>query len=411
MAAFEYQALDEAGKTVKGISNGDHARQVRQQLRDQGLTPLSVNLLGDQNKVTDDLTASFGGPKKPRRTKIKASDLSLITRQMATLLDSGLTVEETLNAMVKQAEGHQLKAVLGDVRALVTEGYSLSDAVALYPRSFPEIYRASISAGEQSGNLDDVLERLADYLEARQGIQQRLSVALIYPIVLVVVSLAVVIGLVTFIVPKVVNVFEDTGQALPFLTRALIKVSDFLVDYWLFIALFIAGICVVCALIFSQEKPRYWLHRQYLRMPLIKRLVRSGNTARLARTLSIMVGSGVPLLTAMRATEGVVSNDVMRAGLQRAATDVAEGASISRALDRSGHLPPLLIQMVASGESSGRLDHMLEKAAMATESELESRIGMMVGLFEPLMILVMGGVVLTIVLAILLPIFDLNTLV
>ena len=413
MAAFEYQALDEAGKTVKGISNGDHARQIRQQLRDQGLTPLAVNHVGETsaNDKAGQVNEGFGVAKKPRRAKIKANDLSLITRQMATLLDSGLTVEETLSAMVKQSEGNLLKSVMGDVRALVTEGYSLSDAVALYPRSFPEIYRASISAGEQSGNLDHVLERLADYLEARQGIAQRLSVALVYPIILVVVSLSVVIGLVTFIVPKVVNVFEETGQQLPFLTRALIKVSDFLVNYWLFIALAVAGVCVIFILIFRQEKPRFWLHRQYLRLPLIERLTRSGNTARLARTLSIMVGSGVPLLTAMRATEGVVSNDVMRAGLKRAAVDVAEGVSISRALDRSGHLPPLLIQMVASGESSGRLDHMLDKAAMATESELESRIGMMVGLFEPMMILVMGAVVLTIVLAILLPIFDLNSLV
>ncbi|MGH1543226.1 MAG: type II secretion system inner membrane protein GspF [Arenicella sp.] len=414
MAAFEYQALDASGKTIKGIANGDHVRHVRQQLRDQGLTPMSVAHIADQ--AVNDSGSSKGkvsssGSSKARRTKIKTNDLAVLTRQMATLLGSGLTIEETLNAMVKQAEGHKLQTVLGDVRALVTEGYSLSDAIALYPKSFPGIYCASISAGEQSGNLDDVLERLAEYLEARHGIQQRLSVALIYPIFLTVVSIMVVVGLVTFVVPKVVRVFEDTGQELPVLTKGLISISDFLVNNGLYILIVLTIVGFIAALIFRQENPRFWLHQQYLQLPLMNRLVRSSNTARLARTLSIMVGSGVPLLTAMRATEGVVSNDVIRAGLKQAAIDVAEGVSISRALDRGGNLPPLLIQMVASGEASGRLDHMLEKAAIATESELESRIGMIVGLFEPIMILVMGFVVLIIVMAILLPIFDLNQLI
>lgn len=414
MAAFEYQALDSKGKTVKGVANGDTARQVRQQLRDQGMTPMQVVMVGEQSvdTVSQGKAKSSGNRRgKARRTKIKTNDLAVLTRQMATLINSGLTVEETLNAMVKQAEGHQLQAVLGDVKALVTEGYSLSEAIALYPRSFPEIYRASISAGEQSGNLDEVLERLAEYLEARHGIQQRLSVALIYPIFLTVVSILIVIGLVTYVVPKVVRVFEDTGQELPTVTKALIALSDFLLANGLIILAILIVAIIAAVLIFRQEKPRFWLHQQYLRMPLFKRLVRSSNTARLARTLSIMIGSGVPLLTAMRATEGVVSNDVMRSGLQQAAGEVAEGVSISRALERGGNLPPLLIQMVASGESSGRLDHMLDKAATATESELESRIGMVVGLFEPIMILVMGLVVMTIVIAILLPIFDMNQLI
>ncbi len=412
MAAFEYQALNDSGKTVKGVTSGDSGRQIRQQLREQGLTPLSVKQVGESNQDSESIAVGDSGKnRKQRRTKIKSADLSLLTRQMATLLDSGLTVEETLTAMVKQAEGHKLKAMMEDIRGLVTEGYSLSDAISMYPRSFPEIYRSSLSAGEHSGNLGEVMERLADYLENRQGISQKLSVALIYPIMLVLISVCVVVGLVTFIVPKVVNVFQEMGQELPFLTRALIKFSDMLVNNWYLIIGCIVAFIIAWILIFRQKGPRYWLHRQYLRLPIFNRLVRSGNTARLARTLSIMVGSGVPLLTAMRATEGVVSNDVMRAGLKKAASDVAEGSSISRALDRSGHLPPLLIQMVASGEQSGKLDHMLEKSAVATERELESRIGMLVGMFEPLMIVVMGGAVMLIVMAILLPIFDMNSLV
>ena len=328
---------------------------------------------------------------------------------MATLLESGMTVEETLNAMIKQSEGHKVKSVMSDLRSLVTEGYSMSDAIALYPRSFPEIYRASISAGEQSGTLDDVLERLADYLETRHGVQQRISVALIYPIFLSIASLSIVVALVAFVVPKVVKVFEDTGQQLPLLTRGLIKFSEFLQSYGLLLLIIMVATGFLCAYIFKQDKPRFWLHSNYLSLYGIKRFSKNINAARMARTLSIMVGSGVPILASMRACEGVLGNVVLQADLKKAAEEVAQGVSISRALDRSGHFPPLLVQMVASGENSGKLDHMLEKAASATESEMETRISMLVGLFEPIMILLMGVAVLIIVLAILLPIFDLNS--
>lgn len=404
MAAFEYQALNQAGKTVKGVTSADHAKQVRAELRAQGLVPLEVKSVGEH--LVDSATA---GGKSVRRIKISSNDLSILTRQMATLINSGMTIEETLRAMIKQSEGHKLKSVLSDIRSLVTEGYSLSDAVAMYPRSFPEIYRASISAGEQSGTLDDVLERLADYLETRHGIQQRISMALIYPLFLTFASISIVVALVAFVVPKVVQVFEDTGQELPVLTKILISLSSFLQSYGLLLLIMLLIVAVLLAYIFKQEKPRYWLHSQYLKVFGIKRMSRNMNSARMARTLSIMVGSGVPLLASMRSTEGVLSNVVLKHDLQKAAEEVAQGVSISRALDRSGNFPPLLVQMVASGENSGKLDHMLEKAASATESELEARISMMVSLFEPIMILVMGFVVLVIVMAILLPIFDLNS--
>lgn len=405
MAAFEYQALDANGKTVKGVTSGDHAKQVRAELRAQGLVPLDVKSLSDKAAASKSKTPGSSS----RRIKLRGNDVSIITRQMATLLNSGMTIEETLNAMIKQSEGHKVKSVMSDLRSLVTEGYSLSDAVALYPRSFPEIYRASIAAGEQSGTLDDVLERLADYLETRHSVQQKISTALVYPIFLTIASVSIVIALVAFVVPKVVRVFEDSGQELPFLTRALIKLSELLQQYgiWVLLAMIVIGF--IANRIFQNEKPRYWLHSLYLKFYGIKRLSRNLNAARLARTLSIMVGSGVPLLASMRATEGVLSNDVLKHDLRLAAEEVAQGVSISRSLDRSGHFPPLLVQMVASGENSGKLDHMLEKAASATESEMESRISMIVSLFEPAMILIMGLVVLIIVLAILMPIFDLNS--
>ena len=405
MAAFEYQALDSAGKTLKGVATGDSAAAVRQELRDKGLIPVSVESVSETDNSQQ---SSNAVANKHRRTQLKANDLAIITRQMATLLDSGLTVEETLSAMIRQSEGNKLKGLMSDIRSLVTEGYSLSDAISLYPKSFPEIYRSSILAGEQSGNLAEVLERLADYLETRHGIQQRLKEAMVYPLFLISFCILIVVGLVTFVVPKVVKVFEDTGQELPGLTKAVIALSEFLQNYGLLLLIIIIVLAIFTNQFFQRPKAKFWLHNQYLVFPGIRRLTRNINTARMARTLSIMIGSRVPLLTAMRAAEGVLSNVVMKRNLKHAATEVSEGISISRALDKSGNYSPLLIQMVASGENSGKLDHMLEKAASATEREVESRINMLVGVLGPAMILFMGVIVTVIVLAILMPIFDLQ---
>ncbi len=404
MGAFEYQALDARGRTRKGVSTGDSARQVRQQLREKGLTPLSVIV------VAEDVPQRQAG-SPTRRVRIKVNDLCVITRQFATLLGSGLTVEESLSALTQQSEGYQVKSVLSGIRSMVLEGRSLADAIADYPRSFPGIYHASVAAGEQSGNLDVVLEGLADYLEARQGLQQRISIAMIYPIILTVVAILIVSGLLTYVVPQVVKVFEDTGQQLPLLTRGLIGLSEFLRAYGVWI---LGGLLIlIFGLMFLLRDPkkRYVFHKLLLNLPGVRRLSRTLNTARLARTLAIMTGSGVPLLSAMRATEGVVSNLVLRGNLRDAAEEVSEGVSISRALGKSQNFPPLLTQMVASGESSGKLDHMLDKAASALEREMEARLAVLVGFFEPAMIVIMGGIVLVIVLAILLPIFDLNQLI
>jgi len=407
MGAFEYQALDQRGKTRKGVSQGDSARHVRQILRDQGLVPLSVTDVEEERR---DSASATGRPPK-RRARIGTNELAVITRQFATLLESGLTIEEALTALVNQAEGYQVKSVLSGIRSQVVEGRSLASSIASYPRSFPEIYQASVDAGEQTGNLSIVLERLADYVENRQELQQRISIALIYPVILTVVSILIVVGLLTYVVPKVVEVFENTGQTLPLLTRILIACGDFLQAYGLWIGGGIVAAMLLALEVFRHDKPKFWLHRRFLRLPGTRRLSRGLNTARMARTLAIMVGSGVPLLASMRAAEGVVSNVVLRANLSEAAREVAEGVSINRALGRRGNFPPLLIQMVASGESSGQLGPMLEKAASVMEREIESRIAVLVGLFEPFMILLMGGIVLMIVLAILLPIFELNQLI
>jgi len=236
MAAFEYEALNAKGKTVKGIISGDHAKQVRSELRAQGLVPLNVKAVSESKANKSDTKG-----KASRRIKIRTNELSILTRQMATLLESGMTVEETLSALIKQSEGRKVKTVMSDIRALVTEGYSLSDAIALYPNSFPEIYRASIAAGEQSGKLDSVLERLADYLEESHAMQQKVSQAVVYPIFLFFVCSAILVIMIVVVVPKIVGVYEDTKQELPTLTKIVIKLSELMVEYGV-----ILGIGIVC---------------------------------------------------------------------------------------------------------------------------------------------------------------------
>ncbi len=406
MAAFEYQALNQKGKTIKGITSGDHAKQVRAELRSQGLVPLEVKAVAE--------SVSEGVDKlglKTRRTKIKRNELSIMTRQMATLLESGMTVEETLGALIKQSEGHRLKTVISDVRSLVTEGYSLSDAIALYPQSFPEIYKASLAAGEQSGTLAKVLDRLADYLEDSQEMQQKVSQAVVYPIFLFVVCGFILVALITMVVPKVVTVYQDTGQELPWLTVLVIQISDFLVANGRLLAVAVLALGLGLRYVFSQATPRFWLHSIFLRTAGIRKMVQNIDSARMSRTLSIMVGSGVPILASMRASEAVMNNVVLQKDLSAAIEEVAQGISIGRALERNGRFPPLLVHMVASGENSGRLDHMLDKAATATENEMQTRISMMVSLLGPLMILIMGMLVFTIVLAILIPIFNLQQMI
>jgi len=403
MAAFEYQALDANGKTVKGVTTGDHAKQVRAELRAQGLMPLDVKSVSEKA-----LNKSSGSNTSARKVKIKTNELSIVTRQIATLLESGMTVEETLSAIIKQSEGHKMKSVMSDIRSLVTEGYSLSDAIALYPNSFPEIYRASIAAGEQSGTLDRVLDRLADYLENSHALQQKVTQAIVYPIFLFVMCSAILVLLIVLVVPKVVAVYEDTGQDLPWLTTTVIAISDFLVNYGLILAAVVFVVVFVTRYIFQQDRPRFQLHNLYLKVRGLRKMVQNIDSARMSRTLSIMVGSGVPILSSMRASEGVMTNKVLQRDLHQATEEVAQGVSIGRALDRNGNFPPMLVHMVSSGENSGRLDHMLDKAATATENEMQTRISMMVSLLGPMMILIMGGLVFAIVMAILMPVFNLQ---
>jgi general secretion pathway protein F len=404
MGAFEYVALDSGGKEKKGVLEGDTARQVRQQLRDQGWMPLDVQEASQRESKSQRRTIRI-------RRGVSATDLALITRQLATLVRSGLPLEESLRAASQQTEKARLKSMLMAVRSRVMEGHTLATGLGDFPHVFPELYRTTVSAGEQSGHVDVVLERLADYTESRQQMQQKIQLALFYPALLTLVAVVVVIALMTYVVPQVVQVFENIGQELPWLTQTLIAVSDFLRNHGIAALLLLAAAGGGIAWVLRKEGPKRRFHRALLRLPLIGRLARGINAGRFARTFSIVTASGVPVLEGLRIAAQVMSNLPMREAVDEATRLVREGASIYAALDKSGYFPPMMVHLIASGESSGKLEEMLERAAVNQEREIETLVSAIMGLFEPVLILVMGGLVLIIVLAILLPIFNLNQLV
>jgi general secretion pathway protein F len=404
MGAFEYTAVDTTGRERKGVLEGDTARQVRQLLRDQNLLPVAVNEVAHQE--TKERRSSFN-----LRQGVSATDLSLLTRQLATLVHSGLPLDEALQAVSEQSEKPRIKSVLLGVRAKVMEGHTLADGLSDFPRVFPEIYRATVAAGEQSGHLDTVLERLADYTESREQLRSRTLNAMLYPVLLLAVCTGIVFLLLTFVVPKIVKQFEASKAQLPFLTKILIAFSDFARDWgWLVILLLIGGIWLFRRWLRNPAARRRF-HAVLLRLPLVGKVVRGNNTARFSRTLATLTSSAVPVLEALRISGEVVTNLPMRDAVEQAAARVREGAAIGRSLAATRMFPPMMIHLIASGETSGDLETMLDRAATNQEREMDSILGTFVGLLGPLMILVMGGFVLLIVLAMLLPIFQLNDLI
>lgn len=403
MGAFEYTALDAGGRERKGILEGDTARHVRQLLRERQLLPVSVTEVA-QKEATQQKKFSLV-------RRVSAADLALFTRQLATLVRAGLPLEEALLAVSQQTEKPRVQSIVLGVRSRVMEGHTLADGLAEFPRVFPEIYRATVSAGEQTGHLDEIMERLADYTENREQIRQKILGAMLYPIVLTIMCFGIVSGLLVYVVPKVVEVFESSDKQLPLITRMLITTSDFFRDYglWFIVALVAAGFLFARWLRNPQARRRW--HRFQLRMPLVGKLARGFNTARFTRTLSILSGSSVPVLEALRIAGDVVTNLPMRDAVQEAAQRVREGAPIGRSLAQSKLFPPMTIHLISSGESSGELDSMLERAAVSQERELDGLIAAMVGLLGPLLIITMGLFVMGIVFAMLLPIFQLNQLI
>jgi general secretion pathway protein F len=403
MGAYQYVAVDPRGKEHKGVLEGDTPRHVRQLLRDRELVPVEVDEVESREKSRSSSITI--------RRKVSSLDLAIVTRQLATLVRAGLPLDEALQAVSQQTEKPRLKSIMLGVRAKVLEGHTLAAGLDDFPHAFPPVYRATVTAGEQAGQLDTVLERLADYTESRHGLSQKISQAMIYPTVLTILSLTIVTGMLIFIVPRVVGVFENTGQELPLLTQALIGLSEFVQNWWWALLAVIAVTVFATLRILSQEGPRRSFHRFLLRLPVIGRVVRGVNTARFTRTMAILSASGVPIVEALRICAAVVTNLPMRDAIDAAGVRVREGAAIGRSLAHSRLFPPMTMHLISSGESSGELDNMLDRAASHQESEMDSLLGSMLSILEPALIIIMGVMVLLIVLAILLPIFEINQLV
>ena len=400
MEAFRYEALDAAGRAVSGIVQADTARQARSQLRAQGLHPSAVEPVRARERAL-----------QPWARGISSDELSLVTRQMATLLTSGLTMEQALSALIEEASAPMTREVLNGIKAEITAGLSLAAAMGAYHKSFPDFYCALVHGGEESGALPVVLQHLADYLDARQALKQKTTLALLYPVLVTLVVISIVTGLLVFVVPQIVQVFQQSRQGLPLLTRALIALSEFLRAAWPYLALAGAGAVAAVRLALRREETRRRLHAMLLGVPWLGQLIRGVNTSRFASTLSILVGGGVPLLSALESGARVMSNAAMRAAIAGVIERVREGESLARSLGATHAFAPLMVHLVASGEASGKLEQMLARAAVLETQALERRLATFLTLLEPVMILVMGGVVLLIVLAILLPVIEINSLV
>ena len=405
MAAFEYVVLDASGKQNKGVMEADSARQLRQMLRDQGLMPLEVNPANDRDQnIGSGFSFSFN-------RGLSALDRVLFTRQLATLVASSLPIEEALNAVAQQSEKQHVRGLILGIRSRVLEGFSLANSMRDYPNSFSDLYCSSVAAGEQSGHLDGVLENLADFLERQFESRRNVEMAMFYPVALLVMEIVIVSALMVYIVPDMISVIEDTGQALPWMTQVLIGITDTLRDYWWLLLLLVVLVVFGIRLLLAQPAMRLRWDGQKFNLPLLGKVTRSANAARYANTLAILTGAGVPVVESMKIASEVVSNTWLKQKLQIATQTVSEGVSLRMALEQIGQFPPMLLHMVGSGEQSGELDTMLVRVATYQQAEVERIVSTIVKLFEPLMLLLMGGLVLFIVMAILLPILSMNQIV
>lgn len=402
MTAFRYQALDAAGQKQAGLIDADSERNARATLRDRGLFPLRIDDVAARRARTGGLFS---------RHRVGTAELCLITRQWSTLLISGLTMEQALTTMIEQAERESIREVLAGLRREILAGASLRAALDRFPNEFPAIYRASVAAGEKSGEISKVMLQLADHLERSGALRQKTIQALVYPVLVAAVAMMVVIGLMTYVVPSVVSVFQQGKQALPWLTRALIAVSDFIRGWGWLVLVALIGSGIGWRMALREEHFRVRWDTALMRLPVIGKYLRNLDATRFASTLAILASSGVPLLDALDACSRVVVRRPMAMAIGNVAAQVREGMPLSRALTQTHQFPPILVHMIASGEATGQLGPSLERAAQLQQADIESRTAMFTTLLEPLMLLTMGGFVLLIVLAVMQPIIELNVLV
>ena len=405
MTTFRFEAVDAQGKVTRGAVEADTVRLARSRLRDMQLTPLKVDAL------LDDKSSSQSIGNKRLRGSVSSYELGLLTRQFSTLLNAGLNIEQSLAAIAEQMEKPIIREILMGVRSGVVAGGSLSVSMSAYPQTFPDIYVALIHAGEESGELAKVLERLANYTESRHAMKQKLISAFIYPALVGLTAILVVGTLLIYVVPQVVGVFQQSKQVLPLLTQIMIWISDFLRYTWMYLF----GLIFIGVYLFKKslrnDSARYRWHVTLLKIPVLGKLLRSLNTARLSSTLSILVGSGVPLMTSLKAASRIVTLMPMQAAIKEATDAVRDGGTLSRAFKESGQFPPILIHLISNAEATGQLSKMLDSAAIQQENEVNNKLVILTSVLEPLLIIVMGGMVLLIVLAIMLPIIEINQLI
>ena len=405
MPAFRYEAVDAGGTASKGVVHADSPRAARSDLRARGLVPLAIDAITGQIDAAGKVRARRFGDK------LSTVELALFTRQLASLLEANLPLEQAFSALMEQAERVYMRDLIASIRAEVMGGVSLSDALAQHPRDFADIYRALVASGEQIGQLAGVLGRLADYIERRNALVQKVRLAFTYPAIVTVVAFAIVIFLLTYVVPQIVSVFANTKQQLPFLTVAMLALSDFVRNWGWLVALLVAALIYAWRSALKDPATKLRWHSWLLTAPLYGRFERSLNTARFASTLAITTSSGVPILRALQTSRDTLSNVAMRQQVEEASNSVREGVSLARALSVHKHFPPMLIHMIRAGEVTGELPAMLDRAANVQEQDLERRAMTIAGLLEPALILAMGVVVLLIVLAVLMPIIEINQLV
>ena len=404
MAAYAYKAIDNNGKNKTGVLEGDNARQVRQALRDKALIPLEVEQVAERERKSASSFSLF-------KAKISTSDLALLTRQMATLVEASLPIEEALLAVAEQCEKPRQKNMMMAVRSKVVEGHSLAEAMHEFPHVFDQLFRAMVAAGEKSGHLDTVLNRLADYTEKRQQTRSQITQAMVYPMLMMFFAMAIVLLLLTVVVPKIVGQFDHMGQDLPTITKILIVISEWVQAYGLFLGIFIVLLMLGLGRVLQQPVMKKRYHKFILGLPLLGKVSKGLNTARFARTLSILTSSAVPLLESMRISSDVLENLYIKDAVKAAAINVKEGSSLRASLEQTKMFPPMMMHMIASGERSGELQQMLGRAADNQDRQFEALVGVSLKVFEPVLIVSMAGIVLFIVMAILQPILALNNMV
>ena len=403
MPAYEYTAVKNDGSEINGSIKGDNERHIRIILRERGLHPISI--IGVTNNQNNTKKITFN------RKKFNATELALFTRQFATLIESGIPLSETLISIENQQKKRFHKNIILDIHSKIMEGYSLSDSFAEYPDSFPDIYIKTLAAGENSGNLGLVLRRLADYIESKNKLQQSIKNALIYPSALIITSVLVISFMLVYVVPKVIYIFENFDQDLPIITQAVIVISEFIRDQFIVITLLVLALIAGANIMLQKKEVKMWCHNLLLNIPIFGKLIMNSNSARYMQTLSTLSASGVPILDALKISAEVIINVPMRNTAIETVTRVSEGESISKSLSSKNLFPSMMIYMIASGEKSGKLEEMLDKATENQEEEFKNTIESLLGILQPLTVVIMAIIVLLIVLAILLPIFEINNLI